>query len=167
MARRRHPGRCGVGRLGVLIVVRLDLPDDDLPYLSLHPAIAGWTSWLRLDKLPIDAHWRSQHVPAWDHAVTRVARFWSAATGTDELMIRRLEDRTVPDEMIESPAPEGLRDALQAALPRSEQHLTEVLEGYWTRDWRRQHQGNGIYPEDHLWRAAEAVQSIRNTLHEL
>lgn len=150
----------------VTIVVRLDIPDDEIPYLALHPEVESYEHSLRLNKWPVDARWRSRGVPAWDHEVRRVARFWSAETGTEDLLIRNLQDRTFTELMIESPTPEQLQAFLEESLSRSERHLTGVLEHYWDRDWRRNHQGYGVHPEDHLWRAAEAVRSIKSALRQ-
>ena len=33
-------------------------------------------------------------------------------------------------------------------------HLATVTASFHERDWRREHRGGGIYPEDHLWWAA-------------
>ncbi|MCB0909566.1 MAG: hypothetical protein KDB63_20895 [Nocardioidaceae bacterium] len=147
-----------------VVVVRVDVPADELPYLALHPAVAACESFLRLDKRPIDARWRSQGVPAWDHQVRRVARVWSAKTGPDELLLRHLHNDTVSDTMIETPTTAELLEYLTDGLPRAQRHLSEVLDGYWDADWRRAHRGYGIQPEHHLWRAAEAVRSMREAL---
>ena len=49
---------------------------------------------------------------------------------------------------------------------RSRQYLRAALDRYWDRDWRREHSRNGETPEDHLWRAATAVEDIRKALDE-
>lgn len=147
-----------------LVVVRMNIPSNEFPHLALHPAMAACESFLRLDKRPIDVRWRSQQVPAWDHEVRRVARVWSAQTGIDELLLRNLRNRTVTDAMIATPTAAELRELLTDELPRAEQHLAEVLDGYWDSEWRAAHRGYGTKPEHHLWRAAEAVRSMRKAL---
>jgi len=150
----------------ITVVGRLDVPADELPYLALHPQAEWCTHLLRLDKLPIVTEWRPSTEPAWNHKIPRVARFWSAQTGVDELLIKHLRDRSSTDRMVEQPSAEQLRSALEQELPRSEQHLATVLDNYWEPPWQRAHRGNGIHPDDHLWRAAEAVRSIREALAE-
>lgn len=150
-----------------LVVVRLDVPADEFPHLALHPAMAACESFLRLDKRPIDARWRSRQVPAWDHEVRRVACVWTAQTGTDELLLRHLRNRTVTNAMIATPTPAELREFLTDELPRAEHHVAEVLDGYWESEWRGAHRGHGTHPEHHLWRAAEAVRSMRQALADL
>ena len=147
--------------------MRLDIPVEEFPLLALHPAMAACESLLRLDKRPVDARWRPRQVPAWDHEVRRVARVWSAETGPDALLLHHLRDNTVSDSSIEIPTPDQLREFLTEVLPRAQRHLGEVLDDYWEQDWRRAHRGYGTQPEDHLWRAAEAVRSLRDALDGL
>lgn len=150
-----------------LVVVRLDIAAEEFPYLALHPAMAACESFLRLDKRPVDARWRARRVPAWDHDVRRVARVWAAQTGRDELLLRHLRNNTVRDAMVQTPTADELRAFLNDGLPRARRHLAQVVDGYWEPGWRRTHTGYGIYPEHHLWRAAEAVRSMQAALDEL
>ena len=30
-------------------------------------------------------------------------------------------------------------------------HLTDTVAGFYDRDWRHAHTGDGVYPADHLW----------------
>jgi hypothetical protein len=39
-----------------------------------------------------------------------------------------------------------------------------VLDQYYDQDWRRQHRGFGVYPEDHLWRAGQGLREIEDAL---
>jgi hypothetical protein len=40
--------------------------------------------------------------------------------------------------------------------------LRSVAEtaAYWEREWRRDHKGFGMYPEDHLWRATHGYLDL-------
>ncbi len=64
----------------------------------------------------------------------------------DALGERRLGDlhRLVPTAAEEA---EQLREELAASLA----HLQRVDAAYWEREWRREHKGLGVYPEDHRW----------------
>jgi len=42
-----------------------------------------------------------------------------------------------------------------------------VLDHYWEHDWRREHRGDGIYPENHLWRASQAIRDIEAAIEAL
>lgn len=39
-----------------------------------------------------------------------------------------------------------------------------MLDDFWEPGWRREHRSGGIYPEEHLWRAAQAVRDIEAAL---
>ena len=43
-------------------------------------------------------------------------------------------------------------------------HLATILDNYHDRHWRRAHKGYGTYPEDHLWRAAQAVRELTDAI---
>ena len=88
-------------------------------------------------------------------------------SGPDDLLLRHLSTNTVSDAMIATPTTAELHQFLVDALARAERHLGEVLDGYWEPDWRRAHRGYGIQPEHHLWRAAEALRSLRQALDGL
>ena len=68
---------------------------------------------------------------------------------------------------IVEPGPGELEEWLREQLVVSEAHLREVLDRYGEGSWRRRHSGGGVHPDDHLWRAAWAVQSRRDALDEL
>jgi hypothetical protein len=52
-------------------------------------------------------------------------------------------------------------------LAVSGRHLRAAIDSYWDRDWRRQHTRYGESPEDHLWRAAVAVEDMRRALDKM
>ncbi|MGH9042642.1 MAG: DUF7711 family protein, partial [Acidimicrobiia bacterium] len=66
---------------------------------------------------------------------------------------------------VEAPA-EALLEQLTEELAASRHHLRRVLDQYWEPDWRRDHKGYDESPEDHLWRAAQAVSEIEQALSE-
>ena len=52
----------------------------------------------------------------------------------------------------------------EVELEASRRHLRDVLDRYVDRDWRRAHNGYDESPEDHLWRAAQAVTDLLDAL---
>lgn len=64
------------------------------------------------------------------------------------------------------PSPEEWRAQLGAERAVARRHLATVLDHYHDRDWRREHQGFGVYPEDHLWRAAQGLREIEDALRD-
>lgn len=151
----------------VVTILRLDVPEDDLPELALTDAerAAAWS--LDLEKRPMITRSRVAGRPAWSHRERRVARVWSREDGVDESNLGALADADPSGMAVEAPTVDELAAWLATELPRSEQHLGDVLDQYWDGSWRREHKGGGIYPDDHLWRAASAVQSMRDALAEL
>ena len=53
---------------------------------------------------------------------------------------------------------------LEVELEASLNHLHQVVERYWEREWRAGHKGSGWYPEDHLWRAAHGYLDVMHGL---
>ena len=120
------------------VVLVLDLPAEDLPWLALHPAGEWVGDQLRLDKRPLRWCYRPLTSPVWNHEHRRLVRFWSASGDLDLAVV----------------------EALREELAVSRRHLRATLDTYWDRDWRRHHSGHDASPEDHLWRASTAVTDI-------
>lgn len=62
---------------------------------------------------------------------------------------------------------QALAEQLNTELPLSRQRLRHTLEHYWDNDWRRKCRGFENTPENHLWRAAQAVTEMQDALDEL
>jgi hypothetical protein len=152
---------------GGSVVLVLDEPADELPWLALNPAGEWIGDRLRLGKRPIGWCYRPLAWPAWNHEHRRVVRFWTATEGTDTAVIEALGSRRLDRLDIVEPSIEQLIAQVHEELPESRRHLRAVLDDYWDRDWRREHKGYDTSPEDHLWRAATAVEDMRSTLEEL
>ena len=148
---------------GVTVILLLDVPAEKLTWLALHPIEAGVVESLRLSKLPVWHRMRPVGGPAWNAVERRVVRFWHASEGLDWQLIEalRLGERV---EAVEVSADEYVQQ-METELVGSRAHLKSVLNDYWKPDWRREHRGWGVYPEDHLWRAAEAVHDIEAALN--
>lgn len=145
------------------VVLLIDVPGRELPWMALHPVGEAVGAALRLGKRPLFWSYRSVADPAWSHEHRRVVRIWSSADGLSSSVIDALRSGTPSDlEVIEPPAEHLLRQ-LDFDLARSREHLRAVLDAYWDRDWRRRHQP----PEDHLWRAASAVSEIHSAIEGL
>jgi hypothetical protein len=93
-----------------------------------------------------------------------VLRFWSAKSGPDLEAIGDLRERRFDKLRLVEPTAAELADQLEVELDTCRRHLHRVLDRYWDDDWRREHKGFGVHPEDHLWRAAEAVHQIEAAL---
>jgi hypothetical protein len=146
------------------VVLALDIPATELPWLAKHPAGEWVGDQLRLGKRPMLWCYRPLAWPVWNLDHRRLVRFWSAPDGMDDAVIEALRARRVGDLPIVEPSADQLAEQLGEELAVSRGHLRAVLEGYWNPTWRRDHKGYDESPEDHLWRAATAVTDILDTL---
>jgi hypothetical protein len=149
------------------VVLVLDLPPAELPWLATHPAGEWVGAELRLGKRPFLWSYRPALWPVWNHRHRRVARVWSARSGTEGAVLDALGARRVDDALIVEPSTDELVDQLTEEVDASAQHLRKVLAAYWDPDWRRGHKGVDTSPEDQLWRAAQAAVEIGDALGEL
>ncbi|MBX7070789.1 MAG: hypothetical protein K1X38_15505 [Microthrixaceae bacterium] len=148
------------------VVLVLDLPTTELPWAALHPVGEWIGEILRLGKRPLEWCYRPLAWPAWNHEHRRVARFWSATDGLDAKAIEALQLRRLDRVAVVEPSTEQLVAQLNEELPVSRRHLKTIVDRYWDHNWRRALRGH-ISPEDHLWRAASAVEDMLSTLDEL
>lgn len=146
------------------VVLLLDLAVDELPSIALHPTAEWVSERLRLGKRPVQWWYRPQTWPAWNARHRRVVRFWSDRDGAHDGVLDALRERcSLP---VVEPAPEDWRAQLHEERAVARRHLATVLDHYHDRDWRREHQGFGVYPEDRLWRAAQGLREIEDALRE-
>ena len=140
------------------VALVLDLPADELPWLALHPTGEWVGEQLRLGKRPIQWCYRPLTRPVWNHEHRRLVRFWTAASGLDADVIEALRSRRLDRVVVVEPSAQELVVQLREELAPSRRRLRSVLDGYWEHDWRREHKGYDESPENHLWRAATAVE---------
>ena len=105
------------------VVLSLDLPADELPWLAKHPTAEWIGSRLRLGKRPFWWFYRPLVWPAWNPAHRRVLRFWSATGGLDDRAIEALADRRLGDLTVVEPSAEIRREQLEVELAVSRRHL--------------------------------------------
>ena len=145
------------------VVLMIDLPPDELPWLAVHPAAEWVGDQLRLGKRPLSWSYRPTAWPPWTYRHRRVARFWSATGGVDVGVIDAL--RTGRPPTVVEPEQGELRDQLGVEHAAAKAHLRAILDRYWDQDWRRANRRD-TSPEDQLWRAAPAVTELEAALDE-
>jgi hypothetical protein len=151
---------------GVVVLV-LDEPPDDLPWMALNP-VGEWVGHeLRLGKRPFTWFYRPLAWPVWNHENRRLARFWSADGGLDDRVVDALRARDPSGVTVVEPSPELFVEQVGEELAISRRHLRQTLEHYWDVGWRKAHGGYDTSPEDHLWRAATAVSDMQDALDEV
>lgn len=147
----------------VTVVVVLDLPSHELPWLAVHPTAEWVGDLLRLGKRPTWWNYRPTAWPAWTYRNPRLVRFWSAPDGLDQGLIDRMQAGAAID--VREPSNDEFVAQLTLELEVSEAHLRSMLSIFWDREWRRGNHHDGG-PEDRLWRAASAVMEIREALEQ-
>lgn len=145
---------------GTSVVVKLDMPPDELPWLAVPPSVAALAEILRLTKRPLGWFARPVTWPAWTAAHRRAVRVWSGADGTDEEVLTALAQPSPSHPGIVEPSDPEYLTQVRIELTVARRHLGEVVDRYWDPGWRGAHKGGGVYPEDHLWRAARAVEEL-------
>jgi hypothetical protein len=149
------------------VVLMLDEPAEEMPWLAFNRAGEWVGHQLRLGKRPMLWWYRPNAWPAWNPAHRRMVRFWSDSDGLDQEVVSALRDRRLDRLPIVEPTEAAFAEQLREELQVSRRHLREMLDRYWDRDWRREHKGYDESPEDHLWRAAQAVTEIGDALENL
>jgi hypothetical protein len=141
------------------VVLMVDVPPEELPWLVVHP-VAEWVGErLGLGKRPFHWFYRPVLWPAWNPAHRRVARVWTAGDGVDAAALDALSTGGFDGVVVAEPTATEAREQFGVELVAARRHLHEILECYWDRDWRAEHrQPQG--PEDHLWRSAQGVREI-------
>lgn len=150
----------------VTVVLMIDVPAEALPVLAFNEDGQFWAWHLELTKHPLLTRYESVKRAPWNHERRRVLRFWSAVGGYDDAAVDSIRSLPIDGAPIRQPTTAELRAYLEAELPRSSAHLRQVLDDYWDGTWRKAHtdKANWIHPDDHLWRAAHAVQSMQDAL---
>jgi hypothetical protein len=139
------------------VVLMLDLPPRELPWLAINPTAEWVSDQLRLGKRPINWVCRPRLWPPWNPANRRVARIWAMPTGAVEATLSALEEGTVAPHAIVVPSLRELRKQSEVELEVSRRHLHGILDRYWDRRDRHRDLGS---KEDRLWRAAQGVREL-------
>jgi hypothetical protein len=121
---------------------------------------------LRLDKGGFAYWWRSRHEPVGNHVIREPVRFWSV-DGSDEAVLDALRDRRFADLPRLTASPAELKQPTEAELDRALARLRAVHAAYWDRDWRKEHRGDGRYPEDHLWETVDGYLDLLGALNHV
>ena len=149
------------------VALVLDQPVAEVTWLALNPAGQWIAERLRMTRLPMRWYCRPAGYPAWNPELRKVLRFWSAATQLDREVIENLRLRRFDSLPLVRPSVDQLMAQLATEAVDCRRHLRHVLDRYWEESWRREHRGFGIQPEDHLWRASEAVREIEDATTRL
>lgn len=148
------------------VALVLDSPPEELSWGVEPPSASGIIQVLRLDKSPVRRFWRPAVWPVWNHMIREPVRIWSL-DGPDEAVLNALERGKPGPPRMPAPFDAERREQTAMELAASLAHLREVRDRYWDSEWRRDHQGYGTYPENHLWNAVWGYLDLSDAARQL
>lgn len=151
----------------VSVAFVVDLPVEEVPWRARSAALEALASLMRLDKVPVERVWRPADWPVWNHVIVGAVRFWSRADGIDEDVMALLTQQRFGDLTgVGPPNRERYLEQLRVERNASRRHLHHVLDRYHDREWQRAHRSYTMYPEDHLWWAADAFVELDDAIRD-
>ena len=152
----------------VQLALVVDEPPEDVPWMSRPARLEALASLCRFDRLPMSWRWRPAAWPVWNHEISRAVRFWSSDEGRDEVALSALANGSGIGVPVEEPGNlEALARQLTIERDISRANLASVKAHFYDRDWRHEHSGADIHPEDHLWWAAAGYLDLDEALAAL
>jgi hypothetical protein len=143
-------------------------PSEVVPWMSRPAHLEALAAILRFTKLPLSWRWRPAQWPIWNHEIERAVRVWRADGGRDQRALDALQARQLDDVAIEGPADtDELLAELLVERNVGRHHLASVTESFYDQDWRREHRGDGVHPEDHLWWATAGFLDLDDAIRRL
>jgi hypothetical protein len=143
-------------------------PAEVVPWMARPARLEALAATLNFTKLPLSWRWRPAEWPVWNHEIERGLRVWTAEGGRDQAALDALATRRLEDVTLDAPASS---DALIAELlverDVGRRHLAAVTESFYDQDWRREHRGDGVHAEDHLWWATAAFLELDDAIQRL
>jgi hypothetical protein len=130
----------------------VDLPVEAVVWMTRPARLEAFAGLLRFDRLPLSWRWRPVGWPVWNHEITRAVCFWSAADGRRTAVFDGLRlGRTEGLELEHPSSEEELVEQLLVEREVARRHVQTTVDRFYERDWRLEHRGHGVHPEDHLW----------------
>ncbi|MGM1063588.1 DUF7711 family protein [Saccharothrix sp. Mg75] len=143
------------------VALEVDLPADEVPWLSEPVGAGHWAHATRVATNPITPLWRSTRAPVWNHRVDRPALLWDAATGVAEETLAALAEGRGEQVRTPAPSPDDLRARLEDELAVSLRALRGRTRGYEEARWRP---GKLDPVADDLWRSADGYLDVLDAL---
>ncbi len=144
------------------VILMLDIPPDELPWRAIHSQAEAIKYVLRIPKVPVLAYPRPTVLPPWNPIHRRVVRFWDHNDGTDHDVLEALRQRAPLPIVCPTLAEYQAQMLSESNVARA--RLDQMLDDYWIGNWRKEHRGAGIFPENHLWAAAQALRDTEIAL---
>ncbi|QQQ79353.1 hypothetical protein IOD16_13575 [Saccharothrix sp. 6-C] len=141
----------------VTVAVVVDLPVEDVPWLSEPHGAEHWANATRVSRNPIRALWRSAHAPVWNHHVDRPALVWDAADGVAGEALAALAEGRGEQVRLPAPGEDEFRARLRAELAVALRALRHHTRAYEEKRWAP---GKLTAVSDALWRAGEGYLDL-------
>ena len=143
-------------------------PAEDVPWMARPARLEALAAILRFTKLPMSWLWRPAEWPVRNHEIERALRVWSADGGRDQAALDALAARHLDDVTLDAPASDAALIAeLLVERDVARRHLASVTESFYDQDWQREHRGDGVHAEDHLWWASAAFLELDDAIQRL
>jgi hypothetical protein len=142
-------------------------PPEAVPWMSRPAHLEALAATLRFTKLPLSWRWRPAEWPVWNHQIDRAVRVWSAA-GRDQRALEALAAGQLGEVTVERPASDkALLAELLVEREVGRCHLASVTESFYDQNWRRDHRGDGVHAQDHLWWATAGFLDLDDAIRRL
>ncbi|WP_158852043.1 DUF7711 family protein [Saccharothrix deserti] len=141
----------------VTVALVVDLPVDDVPWLSEPHGAEHWANATRVAKNPIRPLWRSSRAPVWNHHVDRPALVWDSVDGTVEETLAALADGRGEEVRLPAPTADEMRARLRDELAVSLRALRRHTRAYEDKRWSP---GKLTAVSDALWRVSDGYLDV-------
>jgi hypothetical protein len=145
----------------IRVALAVDLPVEEVPWLSEPVGAEHWANATRMAKNPIGPLWRSVHAPIWNHLIDRPALVWDAATGPAEDTIAAIADGRGAQVREPAPTADELRKRLDDELAVGLDALRQHTRVYEDRRWAP---GKVTPFADALWRASNGYLDLLDAI---
>lgn len=141
----------------VRVALEVDLPAEDVPWLSVPSGAEHWANATRMAKNPLAPIWRSAHAPVWNHHIVGPALVWDAENGIATETLAALREGN--GESVRSPQPEPaeLRERIDEELAICLRSLRDRTRNYGENRWTP---GKLAPRADQLFQAADGYLDL-------
>lgn len=147
----------------VTVALAVDLPIDDVSWLSEPPGSQHWANATHLTNNPVIALWRSTYAPVWNHHIDRPALLWDSESGVAEETLAAVKQGRGDRVRLPAPTPDELRAHLDDELTVSLRALRGQTRSYEDRRWSP---GNLEPAADALWRASDGYLDMLDAVRQ-
>lgn len=141
----------------VMIALVVDLPVDDVAWLTEPSGSQHWANAAKLQTAPVTIRWRSARAPVWNHALRRPALIWDLDNGIAERTLEAIGDGDTSEVRLAEPSADVVAQRLADDLAVSLRALRARTEHYTDRRWKP---GKLEPVADALWHASEGYLDL-------